>query len=414
MDFVTDVGARAKANQGNVFVLESGELEYPLRYLSKKMQTPFASVRSAELVSTINRGREGSKSILLVTPTEARQLIQEGQIQELVKTGKLEILVNDQIRNSITPFNFRNPEATARALSPTTGQDMADLRRQAETLGIGSDVRPVYYDGDLPNPRRLSFGTAPTGRLSLAQAEQRVGPRQVQGQDFAAAASSSSGAGDASLQVGVRSLHLETMQRTNERVGSLLTRAREYAARNGMGEDIYFYVGEPHKSPALFRRMLSDGYGIPEDRFITKADLNSRNIRLANGRTPMVLVVDDFAGSGKSMEEFFGDARNIRFSSANQTAVSPSIHAFAPFATESSAATIGSATRPAFVDTYLDRAAGTDTFQTLERKRGNMGRWGFSSNGTALGFEYTSPDNNVDAVLPLIRTFTPPVAVKQL
>ncbi len=212
-------------------------------------------------------------------------------------------------------------------------------------------------------------------------------------------------------------LSLESLQRTNERIGSMLANAKAFAAKNGYSENLVFYVESESRSPILIKKILTDTYGIPEDRFILgQSNGLRRNQHFIDwpekGKRQMILVLDDFIGSGVSMESFMGYAghgfRNVGDFGATLPA---SVHAFAPFSTEQGLKAV-SMNNPAFIDSTVKNVSKSYSFGVLKERLGFDTGLGTFEVGTAIGFDYMSPDNNISMFKKILPVWTFPEGIK--
>ena len=183
-------------------------------------------------------------------------------------------------------------------------------------------------------------------------------------------------------------VHLESLSTTNARVGRILSKARAYARQNNIDE-IYFYSGKGRKSPDLIKRILIEGYGVGTDKFLPyRTGLSDYWNGSQPPQNPLILVIDDFIGTGDQMEVRIESVREMM---KHFGLSSGEVHAFSPIVTPTGASKISKITH-LFYDLVIPENV-IQNFSDL-----NLPTDYTKSASTALFFEYMAPDNNVQGL----------------
>jgi hypothetical protein len=151
-----------------------------------------------------------------------------------------------------------------------------------------------------------------------------------------------------------------------------------------------------------------ESYGVPEERFAVgdqKLQIEPSHQQLL----PMVLVVDDFIGTGNSMLDFLDLAPQSFVSTNGNT---PAFFVFAPLISEKANRRFEAMNLNRFVGVVLQNPLEGVIAQHFSQKGLLNSTLGHRQSSTAVSFEYMSPDNNAGLFRPYCDCWSYPGTVK--
>jgi hypothetical protein len=351
---------------------------------------------------------EGHNAHIVVETAIAAKMAADAELINLIKERDILIAVNDQLSDSLNAFNFNNPDRIAKLLQKSAKNQRIDFRKSMEKVGISKNILSIEYDPDVEGENKLISNGTESKTLSIPEVAMRISPQRLHASEILNKLENNSDK-DASLQLALTAFTMESLHKMNLRIGKILAQAKAWAKAEGKSEDFYFYVHREDKSPIIIKKILTDGYGIPESRFIiNNYDNYNLHYPWSSDKAPMVLVLDDFIGSGQSMADFLYKAeKKLKIESQ----ILPSFHAFAPYSTPKGIESLSS-TGKQFIETIVNSAVDNTTYKKLQDRYRFSTGLGYGSNATGISFEYMSPDNNATAFRPFCECWSYPGTIK--
>lgn len=348
----------------------------------------------------------GKEIVIVADPDSTILMALNGEFVKLVKQKNVHILVNNQLSNSLNAFNFNNPAAIAKVLlNQNKKVDFANAMKKA---GISKNVLAIEYAPEAAPGNKLKYNSKTSKSLTLMDAVDRIAPKKLQSTDILEKLKDRDDQ-EQSLQLALTSFTMESMHKMNLRVGNLLNQTKEWAQQKGLDDNFYFYVSSPSKSPIIIKQILTDAYGIPESRFLSRINRDTYfDLPWTSPKAPMVLVLDDFIGSGDSMHDFIELAKKqVHF----QSLLKPSFHAFAPYSTPLGIDALERRGK-VFVESTVLSATKNPTYKKLRDRHRFQTSFGYGSYATGISFEYMSPDNNASTFRPYCECWSYPGTIK--
>ena len=408
---------------GKPLVYFNDDLVMPLRYLSLKSKNTlnahivdkFTGLSVNERIKLWMANTElTSPTKLLLTSEDALEIAADKNLLNSLKEYKnIEVYITDELSQGVTPFNLMKEGEIRRQIENydinLTSHSQEVLER---SLGQGEDgikIRPLYYD-PLARTPVYPVSTQPTQRRTISDGQfvERVSGRKVDEDEFVEYVKNREISDDL-LTLGVEHLYFENFQRTAQRVGELLGDVEKYKKANGILESTFYYVpGGVRKSDALFAKLLQDTYGVKEEQIIfTNTEMKQR-IQDGEVAGAVIVVIDDFVGSGTQMGDNIKDLSSIQ----NKVEKPAHIVGLAPVVAQAGKKALHDAGITIFNSIELSNIHTSGTGSYLQRQSDYVFSPGFGRGSLAIGFEYMSPDYNLSGAQQFMYYWTESNGIK--
>lgn len=243
---------------------------------------------------------------------------------------------------------------------------------------------------------------------SAATIAEQMQPRGISGCDLKAlVAGMSPGEAQATLELFDRAAQIYTPRKLNDLCRTLHGRIREFAQKRGFTEDqVYYIISKPQKSFEAITMIYQVANPVTPDHVITSPR------ELPDPGRSLVVVLDDFAGSGASSLDAYEKLINA---GVGRIVIAPLV---ATRKAKNNFRLIKYSVNKPFTEkcTFLpgeiiDSFRETPYYGNLKYSHKKLidkaaGNYGFANSGTGLIFPYMAPDNNIKALRGLAKLIT--------